>query len=213
MEKKIDLSKLSKTDMKIYDTIINNLSDSYIFKYVYDRLKNSDNTFTIKIDNEFQYGGEFDPNSGIITIGSQDEYIAAQELFHVFQYDNKSKLYNEENISASLEAEGDLFAIYVLMDMNSALLPKIGEWGEEIFAAFGDIYELPTVEEIKSESYKEKFQDAVQKRVQYYKQELEKGNLNMEDIQSYIKGYATAPNALINAFEGGERLRQNNSEK
>ncbi len=167
--KEIDLSNLTAEEITKYNAVIEMLSSSELFSYYYQQLVESKTSYKIKASNDLngrQVGGYFDPNKNEVGIGVNfSSYVVAQELFHAYQIDGGFYSNNDPKPYSTIETEGDIMSAYVMLECGG-LIPTFGDWIDDILY---EAYEnIPNSTEINSKEYQEKFQKAVDDRIQYY---------------------------------------------
>ena len=100
---------------------------------------------------------------------------------------------------SNVETEGDLMTFYVGFELNLPI-PTYGEWSSDIIDTYGGMYSTPTTQQFVSYEYNELFQSAVQKRIDYYKNEL-KSNPNA-GVEGYTQDKSNVqPMAIKKIFD------------
>lgn len=198
--KEFDLSNLSESQKQDFHSMIKTLSESDMFRYVYEQMANSSSVFVVNLDANTRGGGSFKPNAdkhgGTVNLRSFNGSTPAQELFHGYQYDNVSKQYPNGVSPSDIETEGDLFTYYVEVQlggsrnvpfgMDNILNPPM-EYNEEI----------PTSQEMGTTEFNQYYQNLKQERFEYWTNE--KQNNPDADVP---KSYTTTPtNAPPNAIK------------
>jgi hypothetical protein len=196
--REFDFSQISKTEKQSYDAMISKLNKSELFQNYYKALETSTTCFVVKFDEKFKKQGEFQPIDNTLTIKNANTYVLGQELFHAYQVDQK--LYDIERDRSTIETEGDIMSNYVVNQAiaNGAFILKPSQveqtWGKNIAA------EEPTNQEVQSEEYNNKFQNAVNMRIEFYKEK--KKTMQTEDFNGYIKeNSGSEPKAMKKVFE------------
>jgi hypothetical protein len=184
------------------------LKRSDVFSYYYSVLENSNTTYTViadgkKLPSGGTSGGYFDARDNTIGIGeSMTSYIKAQELFHAFQTDGKFYENDKPIPFSTRETEGDVLSLYVLNDAGSVITQN-GNWIEDIFWDAAD--QNPNSAKLESDEYKKMFQEAVDKRIDFYKKKKSK------DHPTYIQpNTKVEPKAMIAAVKGAEEKSMKN---
>jgi hypothetical protein len=200
----ISFSGMSQEQINNYNTKIQVLSKSDLFKAYYEVLQNSSVVYTIKINDDLKKGGQFNNANNTISIkSSTSATVLSQELFHAFQKD--LNVYGPEDHSVK-ETEGDLMTQYVTIEASlprgGMLAEQSSTWAEEILKINGDEFTNPTNEQIQSEDYSIKFSKSVDYRIEYFK---EKGEV--------YKGYTTPnsgnkPKAIKEVFKKVEENKE-----
>ncbi len=193
-----DLSKLSKEERIQYNATIKVLQSSEIFSYYYQRLENSKTVYSINAGEDVKVNGETvggyykatEHEVGVKTINS---FVLAQELFHAYQDDGQ--YYQRPLDYSTLETEGDIATVYVMLEANLGF-PANGDWMQEIEEKAFE--EIPTSKEVSSDNYNKMFQKAVDDRIEYYK----KQDLNTPTYTSPNSG--EKPKALAKALKEAE---------
>src|SRR5690606_2758791 len=143
-----------------------------LFGYYYQQLVESSTVYTIKSgsgENERQVAGYFNPNNNEVGVGEKlHHYVIAQELFHAFQKDGGFYSGNDPKPLSTIETEGDIMAVYVMLNSESMEgIPSYGEWMDDIFDKA--LEGIPSSVEVGGENYQKSFQKAVNDRIEYYK--------------------------------------------
>jgi RHS repeat-associated protein len=185
--RKIELSKLTATQLTRYNAMLEVLSESELFAYYYEQLLASDIVYSIQGTGHYgekELGGYYDPKTHTVDVGSEQfMYVMAQELFHAYQDDGKFYEGYKPKPYSTIETEGDVLTLYVVMNVQGGGGFSLNQWIMEIFMEATQ--DLPSSDEVGSDEYQKMFQKAVNARIAYYTQ------LNL-DAPTY-----TAPNTGV----------------
>ena len=117
----IDLSALTADQLSLYEAKIKVLKESPMFKKMYERLEQS--TTTYKIGNSgIRGGGSASTNNSSsfeikIDLNQVETYV--QELFHAYQFENRSN-WAEGTTMTDLEAEGEVATFLIMNEVYMA---------------------------------------------------------------------------------------------
>jgi hypothetical protein len=196
----IDVSRLSKDQLKIYNSNIELLSKSKLFSAYYKVLNESKTVYKISAQKGEEgtptaAGQFFNPSNNEVGLGENiNAYVTVQELFHAFQSDGAFYKDDKPTPLSSIETEGDIATFYVMDEANLGY-PQYGDWSKDFQ---NDSWKsgIPTLGKVQSNEYQQMFQKAVDARIVYYK----KTGMN---VPTY-----TSPNRGIKpkALEGSIKL-------
>jgi len=179
-----------------YESTLQILNSSDLFRKYYSRLESSTNIYTIEENHDIIYGGQFDPNTNTVSYKNAGSAVTiAQELFHAFQKD--LGIYGADDHSV-IEAEGDIMSEYVSKEASLGLggmLLEQGEeggWAEDLLNINGSRFDNPTNEQVQSGEFDKLFSESVDKRIEHFKGKGEA-----------YKGYTTP-----NSGEGAKALKE-----
>jgi RHS repeat-associated protein len=192
----IDLSNMSDDEKAEYCAKIEKMTDSKLFNYYYNVLQKSETVYKVQMGSP-EGGGSFDPATNTVGLINTGAYTISQELFHAYQAD--LKVYDNKIDRSSMEAEGDLVASKVATEVGESSLGL--PWAFDILynPEYIDNNLLFTTEGVSSEEFANDFTNAVDKRIEYYKQR-EKEDANAYAPKGYISpNSGVEPKALIKA--------------
>ena len=138
--RKIETNNLSEDQLKIYNSIIDGMSEFEMFKTLYNQLIESESTFSISFEKRKGYNnqsvdGQFTPwvdGGGNINFNPErtenlSPLAICEEFFHAYQNDNKSNYPSEFNF----EFEAKTFSI-ATTSMSSSLYRGMESWSDDL---------------------------------------------------------------------------------
>ncbi|MDY3848104.1 MAG: hypothetical protein SOZ58_07265 [Prevotella sp.] len=145
--RKIETNNLSEDQLKIYNSIIDGMSEFEMFKTLYNQLIESESTFSISFEKRKGYNnqsvdGQFTPwvdGGGNINFnpertGNLSPLAICEEFFHAYQTDNISNYPSEFNF----EFEAKTFSI-AATGMSSSLYQGMESWSNDLVSGkYGD---------------------------------------------------------------------------
>jgi RHS repeat-associated protein len=164
---------MSNSQFQSYNSFLKQANTSKLFNYYYSVLEKSTNTYFFKVDENLIVLGQFNRDNNTVSIRSIEQpAIITQEFFHAFQ--KELAVYGPEDHSTK-ETEGDLMTVYVANEagfVTSGMLvlqSMEGGWAEDISNINGSHSKNPTNEQVQSEEYNKLFNEAINKRIDFYK--------------------------------------------
>lgn len=196
----IDIGNLTDNQKAQYAAVLAKLSKSELHNYIFNALESSQNTFKIVFVEGAEYSGKYNPETGTISINpeklSKDASLLSEEMFHGYQNDRKDDLYPNGVSPSNLETEGDLYKLYVQIELDGPIqVPSLleGQGLKDHDSKFN--FENPSSNDVNSKEYSKIF-----------KQIAEDRTLNAKKLKNQPDSYTqqpsnTPPNSLRKVFK------------
>ena len=163
----IDTTDLSQQGQQDYIRNINLLRNSPIFDAYYEHLAKSNNVYYIKEGGGYGGSGSFNESTNEV-FSINDAEVLAQELFHAFQTD--LNCYSREDMSVR-ETEGDIVSTNIMSYLNRG--HTLNYWDKSNISYNKKYIDANNMFNmgIFSESFDNDFNNAVNARIEFYKQQ------------------------------------------
>ena len=167
--RKIETNNLSEDQLKIYNSIIDGMSEFEMFKTLYNQLIESESTFSISFEKRKGYNnqsvdGQFTPwvdgggniNFNLERTGNLSPLAICEEFFHAYQNDNKSNYPSEFNF----EFEAKTFSI-ATTTMSSSLYRGMESWSDDLMTGkYGDNFAVISSKSAISPSFLKEYRSS-----------------------------------------------------